>query len=136
MLAAIGIILIMKQLPYALGQTAAASSFSEGEDGVLFGTLRSALSALTPAVLLISVASMALLTLWDKTRLKRLRVLPGPLAVVLFGTAVNELLRASGSPLALNPDQLVTLPFSSGGPRELFGALSFPDWSVLSQKAV
>jgi MFS superfamily sulfate permease-like transporter len=136
MLAAIGIILIMKQLPYALGQTAAASSFSEGEDGVLFGTLRSALSALTPAVLLISVASLALLTLWDKTRLKKLKVLPGPLAVVLFGTAVNELLRASGSPLALNADQLVTLPFSGGGPRELFGALSFPDWSVLSQKAV
>lgn len=136
MLAAIGIILIMKQLPYALGQTAGASSFSEGEDGVLFGALRSALSALTPAVLLISVGSMALLALWDKTRLKKIKALPGPLAVVLFGTIVNELLRAAGSPLALNADQLVTLPFSNGGPRELFSALSFPDWSVLSQKAV
>lgn len=136
MLAAIGIILIMKQLPYALGQTAAASSFSEGEDGVLFGALRSAIAALTPAVLFISVASIGLLTLWDKTRLKKLKVLPGPLAVVLFGTLLNELLRATGSPLALNPDQLVTLPFSNGGPRELFGALSFPDWSVLSNKAV
>ena len=135
MLAAIGIILIMKQLPYALGQTAAVASFSEGEDGVLFGALRSALAALTPAVLFISAGSMALLTLWDKTRLKKLKVLPGPLAVVLFGTAVNELLRASGSPLALNADQLVTLPFSKGGP-ELLGALAFPDWSVLKEKAV
>jgi MFS superfamily sulfate permease-like transporter len=136
MLAAIGIILIMKQLPYALGQTAVPSAFSEGEDGVLFGALRSALAALTPAVLFISVASLALLAVWDKTRLKKLKVLPGPLAVVLFGTAVNEVLRATGSPLALNPDQLVTLPFSNGGPRELFSALSFPDWSVLSHKAV
>ena len=136
MLAAIGIILIMKQLPYALGQTAAASAFSEGEDGVPFGVLGSALAALTPAVLFISVASVGLLTLWDKTRLRKLKVLPGPLAVVLFGTAVNELLRAVGSPLALHADQLVTLPFSQGGPRELFSALSFPDWSVLSDRAV
>lgn len=115
MLAAIGLILIMKQLPYALGQTAAAASFSEGEDGVLFGSIRSALSALTPAVLFISLTSIGLLALWDKTRLKKLKVLPGPLAVVLFGTAVNELLRAMGSPLALNADQLVTLPFTGGG---------------------
>ena len=136
MLAAIGIILIMKQLPYALGQTAVPAAFSEGEDGVLFGALRSALAALTPAVLFISVASLVLLAVWDKTRLKKLKALPGPLAVVLFATAVNEFLRASGSPLALNPDQLVTLPFSSGGPRELWSVLSFPDWSVLSQKAV
>ncbi len=136
MLAAIGIILIMKQLPYALGQTAAASSFSEGEDGVLFGALRSALSALTPAVLFISLGSLGLLILWDKTRLKKLKALPGPLAVVLFGTIVNELLRAAGSPLALDAGQLVTLPFSNGGPSELFGALSFPDWSMLSNKAV
>jgi MFS superfamily sulfate permease-like transporter len=136
MLAAIGIILIMKQLPYALGQTATASAFSEGEDGVPFGALRSALAALTPAVLFISVASTGLLVLWDKTRLKKLKALPGPLAVVLFGTLVNELLRAAGSPLALNPDQLVTLPFSTGGPRELLGALAFPDWSVLSERAV
>jgi MFS superfamily sulfate permease-like transporter len=135
MLAAIGLILIMKQLPYALGQTAAAASFSEGEDGVPFATLRNAIAALTPAVLFISAGSLALLTIWDRTRLKKVKALPGPLAVVVFGTVVNELLRAAGSPLALDAGQLVTLPFSNGG-RELFSALAFPDWSVLSSKAV
>ncbi len=136
MLAAIGLILIMKQLPYALGQTAAPAGFSEGEDGVLFGGLRAAFSALTPTVLVISLVSIGLLVLWDKTRLKKVKPLPGPLAVVLFATILNEVLRASGSTLALHPDQLVSLPFTSGGVADLWDALRFPDWSVITNRQV
>jgi MFS superfamily sulfate permease-like transporter len=136
MLAAIGLILIMKQLPYAIGQTATAAAFGEGEDGVPMGPVRTALNALTPAVLAISLVSIVLLALWEKTRLRKLKVFPGPLAVVVFATVVSEVLRLTGSPFALNPDQLVMLPFGTGGIAELLDAFSFPDWSVLGSKAV
>lgn len=136
MLVAIGLILIMKQLPYALGQTSAPASFSEGEDGAFLAPVRAALAATSLVVVAISAASIAMLVLWDKTRLKELKALPGPLAVVLFATAVSEFLRTSGSPLALNPGQLVTLPFASGGPAALLEAFTHPDWSVLTSSAV
>jgi MFS superfamily sulfate permease-like transporter len=136
MLAAIGLILIMKQLPYAIGQTAGPAAFGEGEDGVPMGPVRTALAALTPAVCAISLISIAMLVLWDKTRLKRVKLFPGPLAVVVFGTLASEILRVTGSPLALDPNQLVMLPFGSGGPSELLQAFAFPDWSVLTGKAV
>ena len=136
MLAAIGLILIMKQLPYAIGQTASAAAFGEGLDGVFMGPIRTAIASITPVVCAISAVSIALLVALEKTALKRLKVLPGPLAVVVFATVVSEVLRISGSPLALNPDQLVALPFANGGPRELLDAFSFPDWSVLRNPAV
>jgi MFS superfamily sulfate permease-like transporter len=136
MLAAIGLILIMKQLPYALGQASAPSGFSEGEDGMVLGGLAGTFEALTPTALIISVLSIGLLVLWERTRLKKVKQLPGPLAVVLFGTIFNEVLRATGSTLALNPGQLVTLPFTSSGVRGLWEALSFPDWSVVGDRQV
>lgn len=136
MLAAIGLILIMKQLPYALGQPITPAAFSEGDDGGLPGGLASLPGFITPGVLIISGASLALLVLWDRTKLKRIRPLPGPLAVVLGATLLNELFRATGSALALQPGQLVRLPFDEGGAASLWGALSFPDWSVIGRSDV
>ncbi len=136
MLAAIGLILIMKQLPYALGQAAISGGFSEGEDGLAPGGLAAMFNGLNPTAVVISVVSLGLLMLWEKPRLRELKPLPGPLAVVLFATILNEVLRASGSALALQPGQLVTLPFASGGVTGLWDALSFPDWSVLASRQV
>ncbi len=135
MLAAIGLILIMKQLPYALGQAATPGAFDEA-DGAFLGPVRTALASLTPVVCAISLASVLLLVVWEKTPLRRLKLLPGPLAAVLFATAVSEGLAAAGSPLALAPGQLVALPFAEGGARELLSAFTFPDWSILRTAAI
>lgn len=136
MLAAIGLILILKQVPYAVGYEAEPigdESFGrEGSFGNTFTSLLELPERLQYGAVLIAVLGLALLLLWERPALKRLLFLPGPLVVVLVGTGLNELFRALGSPLFLAPEHLVQLPTAG----ELLGGFSFPVWSALGEPMV
>jgi MFS superfamily sulfate permease-like transporter len=125
MLAAIGLILIFKQLPYALGAGIVPQD-ETGGSGLLGPTIAAA-RALSPEAAGIALGALALLVLWPKLAPAGLRkVLPGPLAVVVLGVAVNAVLLSMG--LGLAPSQLVQLPVAESL-GDVVAFVAFPDFS-------
>ncbi|MGH6841888.1 MAG: SulP family inorganic anion transporter, partial [Methylocella sp.] len=135
MLAAIGLILIMKQLPHAIGYDADADtdlSFLELDSKTALSTLLNALAAISPGATIVGAASLAILLIWDSPFIKRIKFLaltPGPLVAVAFGLVYN-LVTQNSSPLiviAIAPHQLVGLPLISG-PLDFARHVTFPDF--------
>jgi len=92
LLAAIGLILILKQIPHAVGHDADP----EGDLGFLQPDGRNTLSELfssvfnfEPGATAVGLVSLAILLAWDRSRLKR-SLIPAPLVVVLLGVAANS----------------------------------------------
>lgn len=140
MLAAIGLILILKQLPYAFGAGIAvfeSDSFTEPTTGgnTITDLWRSARGAV-PLAVLISVLSLAMLAFWDKIAPKALRkAVPAPLAVVFLGVGAAMAASAFAPGFALPETAYVRLPVpSSLG--ELWGLLTFPQWSAIGNADV
>lgn len=118
MLAGIGVIIILKQLPHAVGfDTDAAGNFSflDTSGGATFGALGQALDFFTPGAVVIALVSILIMKVWEKVpALKRIKVLPGPLVAVVCGVLLNEAFKAAGSGLAVGREHLVNLPVSDG----------------------
>jgi MFS superfamily sulfate permease-like transporter len=138
MLAAIGLILIMKQLPYALGAGIAPAGMDDTDpasSGGTFGPIAAALAAMRPLAVGLSVASLLVLAFWNRIAPERVRkVIPAALVAVVLG--VLAVAATAGSPgLALPAGAMVSLPTpSSLG--ELAGQLTFPAWGALLDPAV
>lgn len=141
MLAAIGLILILKQIPHALGY----DGDPEGDfafhqtDGMntitsVFNTIA---NHLTPGAIIISVASIAFLFWWDAAKPKDgpLKLLPGPLVVVAGALAANALFGAFAPALQLQPKQLVQVPVANDL-SEFAGLLTMPDFTQIGNAAV
>ncbi len=116
MLAAIGLILILKQMPHLVGYDAdfaGDENFKQSDKANTFSELSNAIGAFSGAAIFIGVFSIGILTLWELPFMKKqllFKYLPGPLVVVIFGALVNEYLINSGSSLALKGKELVVLP--------------------------
>ncbi|MCA9549722.1 MAG: SulP family inorganic anion transporter [Myxococcales bacterium] len=137
MLAAIGLILILKQLPHAVGydvESFGSDAFLAPTGENTFSLITHALSAFEWGAVLISALSLALLIGWPKTPFGKLPFLPAALMVVLAGTGVNMLLLAYAPEMALAPTHLVSLP-TVDGPMGLWAALHSPDWGALASPA-
>lgn len=117
MLSAIGILLILKQIPHALGYDADAlshDSFAMTDSFSSFGVIQRALGVFEPGAILVSALSLAILTLYERVpALKSLTVLPGALLVVVLGTLANELFLRVAPAVALAPTHLVAIPVSA-----------------------
>lgn len=138
MLAAIGLILILKQIPHALGYDADPAgdfAFQQPDQETTFSAFGELVGRVEPAAVLVSVVGLALLVLWERPALKALRLLPGPLVAVAVGLAINFMLTRVAPSLALTGEHLVQLP-GDGTPRGLFAELARPQWSALLQPAV
>jgi MFS superfamily sulfate permease-like transporter len=116
MLAGIGVIIIMKQLPHAFGYDAdfeGDEAFLQGGDNT-FSSLFSVLNHVQLGAILITLISVAILIMWDKVpALKKLKLVPGALVAVVIGVLLNEFFTASGSSLAIRKEHLVSLPLPS-----------------------
>jgi SulP family sulfate permease len=134
MLAAIGIILIMKQLPHAVGYDAdfeGDEGFRQGENGNTFSGFFAAFSRINYGAVIISVVSLLLMIYWP--RVKKLAIIPAPLLVVVAGIGLSFLF--AGSSLGLKDGQLVNLPIV-GSIGEFFGLFKHPDFSSIGNKQV
>ena len=117
MLAGIGIIIILKQLPHAFGYD---SNF-EGDQSFMQLDGRNSLSSLFGIVdyiqlgsIVITALSLIILIGWDKLSfLKKLKLIPGALIAVLLGVLLNEIFTTTGSSLAIGKEHLVSLPIPS-----------------------
>jgi MFS superfamily sulfate permease-like transporter len=141
MLAAIGLILILKQIPHAVGYDADyEGSFEffqrDGQNTIsaIFNMLSSSLSA---GAVIIAVLSLVFLFWWDAARPKEgpLRLLPGPLVVVVLGIALNALFGAVAPSLAIRPSHLVQVPVANSF-GEFTSFFSVPDFSQIGNGAV
>jgi MFS superfamily sulfate permease-like transporter len=110
MLAGIGLTIIIKQIPDAVGYAKNAQSrMVDADDGFTINTITESLQHIQPAAVIISLIGLTLLVLWQTKPFKKLQLLPSGLVVVVLGIAINELLQMQGSPLYLDGSHLVNL---------------------------
>ncbi|MDR6843494.1 SulP family inorganic anion transporter [Flavobacterium granuli] len=113
MLAGIGVIIIMKQLPHAFGYDAdfEGNEAFAGNTNNSFSALFDVFNHVQLGAILIALVSIGILIMWDKVpALKKLKLVPGALVAVIISVLLNEFFIASGSSLAIGSEHLVSLP--------------------------
>ena len=127
MLAAIGIILISKQIPLALGYDKPdfwTSGFLNLFSSKNFlGNIESFNHHITIGAMLISVVSLVIIILLQQPFAKKLKVIPTPLLVVVTGIIINILFTNAASGFSLKQTQLVNIPSN------IFASITFPEFS-------
>jgi MFS superfamily sulfate permease-like transporter len=135
MLAGIGIIIILKQLPHAVGYDAdfeGDEAFLQTDGGNTFSSLLGLLNYVQLGSILISVISLTILISWDKIpALKKLKVVPGALVAVILGVLLNEFFIQTGSSLAIQKQHLVSLPVPQSL-HDFQNILVLPDFTALT----
>lgn len=141
MLAAIGLILILKQFPHAVGFDSdfmGDQSFSETGGRNTFSAILMALQALHPGSIIVAIISLIIMLSWEKGGQKGkaiFKLIPGALIAVVVSIVTNEIFKLTGSGLVIEQSHLVQLPFN-GGMKDFFAGLSMPDWSFLTNPKV
>ncbi len=138
MLAAIGIILILKQIPHALGYDADFEGdltlYWNGELGA-WHEISFAFEHIHVGALIVASLGLVVLVVWERIpSLKRLRWLPAPLAVVGLGVGLNAAFLAFVPEWAMGGAHLVSLP--AGGISDLLAEMRFPDFGRILEPAV
>ncbi|MFB3388064.1 SulP family inorganic anion transporter [Flavobacterium sp. LAR06] len=114
MLAGIGIIIILKQLPHAFGYDAdfeGDQAFIQNDGSNSFSFLFDVINHIQLGAVVISLVSFVILIAWDKVPfLKKLKLVPGALIAVIAGVVLNEVFTSTGSSLAIAKEHLVSLP--------------------------
>ena len=141
MMTAIGIILIMKQVPHLIGYDAdfeGDESFFQSNNENTFTAITHALNFITPTAVIIGITALFFLRLWETDLIKRNRILvliPGPLLAVMAGIGLLAFLSQVLHWEQLGNKQLVSLPVAkdfSG----FYSFLIFPNWDYLTNQRV
>ncbi|MEJ8803325.1 SulP family inorganic anion transporter [Pontibacter sp. H249] len=141
MLAAIGLILILKQIPHFMGADDdffGEMSFFQPDGRTTFSELLHAFTAINLGALIIGIVSLTILIVWDTAWLKRykfFKLVPGALIVVVLSIAMNEMFKSMAPGLAISASHLVSLPVI-GSITELSNELRLPDFGMLTNPQV
>lgn len=138
LLSAIGVILILKQIPHVLGHDTdpeGEMSFQQPDHENTFSEFLNILGDLHPGAALIGILSVAILVLWQRWRVLRGSLIPAPLAVVGFGVGARFLFEQWGGPLAIGAGHLVDVPVSQGI-QGLYEQLHFPDFRLIARPEI
>ncbi len=140
MLAGIGVILILKQIPHAFGYDADYEgdfAFQQADGRNTFSELFYMFEAITPGALIIAIVSLAILIIWERPFIKRFKIfqiVQGPLVVVIVGILLNIIFKNIPG-LAISSDHLVSIPVAeslSG----FFSQFTIPDFANISNPQV
>ncbi len=136
MLAAIGLILIIKQIPHATGYHGGYEgdeSYMEETATQTFQELLLAFNSITAGAIIISSIALLILILWETKWIKnspKFRLVPAPLIVVLWGVIYHLVTSVHFPEYAVKGDQLVSLPVTNTTD-EFLSNFTKPDFTYL-----
>jgi SulP family sulfate permease len=140
MLTGIGLLIILKQIPHAIGwdneiegndaflQKDGQNTFSE-----IIIAVQNMFSNVTQGAILIGVVSLAILIFWDKVLSKKNKIfgmINGPLVVVAFGILMNYFYQNGILNFSLNAKQVVSLPVPHSF-SDFIGQFTFPNFKAI-----
>ncbi len=141
MLAAIGIIIILKQIPHGLGYDMdyeGDMDFIQTDGRNTFTELLAMIDGITPGAVLVFLIALFILVLWGHRLIKKvgvLHLLPGSLVAVTAGAVIQFLAIRYFPFLALEPVHLVNVPVAEN-PGQFFSQFTTPDFSFILQREV
>ncbi|WP_349431313.1 SulP family inorganic anion transporter [Methylomarinum sp. Ch1-1] len=141
MLVAIGLILIIKQLPHAVGYHKGYEgdeSYMNETAAMSFQELFDSLSAFTYGSVIITVVGLLVLLLWETRWLKQfslVKLIPGPLLVVAWGIAYNVMSRQWIPELVVHDEDVVNLP-ATETVNDFLNLFIWPDFSFLANPQI
>ncbi len=139
MLAGIGVIIFLKQIPHAFGYDKdheGNMSFTNADGTNSFTELGHMFEATNTGAMVISAVSLAILILWEQSFMKKIKVfqlIQGPLVVVALGIVMN--LMFAGTGLNLGDEHVVAIPVAADFSGFL-GQFTFPDFSQIGNPKV
>ena len=141
MLAAIGIIIFIKQIPHGLGYAGAEGTTKADKVFDVLLLLGDNISFASATATVVTFVCLAILLLWETSFMKAqkfTKVLSGSLTAVLAGIAVNLITRSGSG--ALTTKQLVDVPTSHAAngidPSAWGSLLTFPDFSAIGNSTI
>jgi MFS superfamily sulfate permease-like transporter len=139
MLAGIGVIIFLKQIPHAFGYDKDYEGdldFLQNDGQNTFSELFSILGDIQPGAIIITLISLFILIIWNKVSfLKNLKLVPAALIAVIAGVIVNQIFINTGSNLAISGKHLVNLPMPKSL-EEFKNIFIFPDFSGITNQKV
>ncbi len=139
MLAAIGLILILKQIPHALGydkDTMGDDAFLQADQHNTFTEIWYAIQYNSTGAIIITLIAMAILIAYEQPKIKNNKILglvPGALVAVVAGLLLNQLYSIIKPEWMLDGEHLVTIPVAENM-GEIVGLLRFPDFSLIGSE--
>ncbi|MEZ4293357.1 MAG: SulP family inorganic anion transporter [Polyangiaceae bacterium] len=148
MLAAIGVLLILKQFPHLIGYDVEEMGVMEfllnpedldekyAEEHALqeantLTVLLHAMGLLKKGALVVGTSALAMLVVWGKWVQKKLPSVPGSVVAVLLGIGLDALFSAVAPSLALSKSHLVQLP-SVASFADFTAVAATPKWAALA----
>lgn len=135
MLAGIGVIIILKQIPHAFGYDPDFEGdldFFQNNGNNTISELFSVVNHIQIGSIIITVVSLSLLILWTKIDfLKRIKAVPAALVAVIVSIALNEFFIKTNSNFAILNEHLVSLPVPKSL-AEFTSSLVFPNFLAIS----
>lgn len=141
MLSGIGVLIVMKQVPHAVGHDADPEGdfrYVQPDGETTLSSLSAMVGDFEPSAIFVSAVGLAILLAWEGGLARRhwiFGVIQGPLVAVAFGIAFQAISRAFFPDAALQASHLVNVPVAESW-SEAGSLLTFPDWSQIGNPNV
>lgn len=132
LLCAIGILIVIKQLPLAFTHTVQnqtlMETLRESSETLDWQSIVGLAGHINVGASVITLIALAVLFYFDHVKVKILSAIPGPVVVVILGIVINELYRWLSPSLVQYSAQLVNIPVSDDW-KQFFSQFETPDYS-------
>ena len=139
MLAGIGVIIFLKQIPHAFGYDKDYEgdfTFLQSDGQNTFSELFEVFKHIQLGSIVVTVISLGILIAWNKVDfLKKIKLIPAALVAVIVSILLNEFFIQSGSSLSIKDDHLVSLPVPQSF-ADFKNIIIIPDFSAIGNPKV